>query len=364
MHSPFPVAFDVGPLAGARTGVATAVDGMRRSLEAGGRVVTLPYQVSWRARHRQGVRTLPVPAAFAHRWWARSSRPRVDRWWPDARVIHGTNYVVPPSRLPRVVSVYDTWFLRHPTQATPDVARAGRILRRSIAEGAVVHAPSRATADSVRELFPSARIAEILLGAPEIAAPPPTCALAARLTSPFVVAIGTVERRKNLPTLVRAFAGLAAAVDDVTLVIAGRPGDDQVTLDAALDALAPAVRDRVVIAGGVDEATKSWLLHHAAALAYPSLDEGFGFPLLEAMRAGTAIVAARRGSIPEVVGDAALMCDADDADALAEALTRALDGSTNAALVAAGSHRWPMFDWGECAEQLGSLYIRLVETGS
>ena len=369
MDVPFPVAFDVGPLSGPRTGVGVAVAGMREALEARQDVTLLPYQISFRARLTLGawhptlggVHTLPVPAAVAHRWWERASRPRVDRWWSAARVVHGTNYVVPPSRRARLVSVYDTWFLRHPEAASADVARSGRILRRSIAEGAAVHTSSQATADSLAELFPRVRVEVVHLGAVELDDPPPTCALAARLPRPFVVALGTVEQRKNLPRLVTA-AGRTA--DQFDLVIAGRPGDDQPAVDAAVDALPPTQRGRIIVAGAVDAPTKAWLLHHAAALAYPSLDEGFGFPLLEAMRAGLPIVASTAGSIPEVAGDAAVLCSPTDIDALAEALSTVLDGDRRAALIAAGDRRWREFDWAHCAAGLVALYHRLVESPS
>ena len=155
-------------------------------------------------------------------------RPRIDRWTRGADVVHGTNYVVPPTSLPSVVSVYDCWFLRHPELATPVVRRAGRRLRRAVEHGAWVHASSDATAAEVRTLLGTDRVVTVHLGTPagpaaggRAAAPSHRRRLGGR---PFVLAIGTEERRKDLVRLVAAFAG---RLDDgaVRLVLAGAPGD-------------------------------------------------------------------------------------------------------------------------------------------
>ena len=100
-------------------------------------------------------------------------------------------------------------------------------------------------------------------------------------------------------------------------MIAGAAGNDVAAVDRAIARLPPRVAERVVRTGVVDDATKRWLLTHARALAYPSLDEGFGFPILEAQQAGTPVVASTAGSIPQIAGAAALLSPARDAEALA-----------------------------------------------
>ena len=89
---------------------------------------------------------------------ARSTGRDLDRWLGDAEVVHGTNYVVPPTRRPAVVSVYDCWFLTHPAQAAPAVRRAGEVLRRRVRAGATVHASSHATATLVRDVLGAERV--------------------------------------------------------------------------------------------------------------------------------------------------------------------------------------------------------------
>jgi glycosyltransferase involved in cell wall biosynthesis len=361
---PVRLALDVGPLYGHRTGVGAAVAGLAAALANDPGVEVHPYLLSFRTRPEPPARRLPLPAALAHRLWARWDRPRVDRWLAPAQIVHGTNYVVPPSRLPRLVSVYDCWFLANPGEASPAVRRAGAVLRRATANGAWIHASSAATADRVRELLGTEQVVVVHLGPLPVPTETelPASAAWARLLDrrPFVLSLGTIERRKNLPALVRAFGQAAAHLDGAALVLAGAPGDDAAALDDARATLSPGLRDDVVVPGPVDAATKSWLLHHAAVVAYPSLDEGFGFPILEAQGADKPVVATRAGSIPEVAGDGAELVPLGDPDALAAALVRVLgDDDRRQALVAAGRANLARFSWTATAADLIRLYNRL-----
>jgi glycosyltransferase involved in cell wall biosynthesis len=212
----------------------------------------------------------------------------------------------------------------------------------------------------VRTLWPTADVRTIALGAlplPDAPAAAPIPELAGR---GFVLAVGTLERRKNLPRLVAAFGQIASMHPELRLVLAGGDGDDRPAIDAAVDALGPTVGARVMCTGWIDDPVRSWLLHHACVLAYPSLDEGFGFPLLDAMGVGVPIVASRAGSIPEVAADAALLVPADDVTALAAALDRAIvDDTERARLVAAGRVRRAQLTWSATADAFVPLYHEL-----
>lgn len=359
---PVDVAFDVGPLSGRRTGIGAAVDELRRHLDARDDVELIPYVTSFRATGSTGLRRLPLPALLAHRCWERADRPRLDGRLRPARLIHGTNYVVPPSRLPRLVSVYDCWFLRHPEAAHPDVVRAGRILVRSLERGAVAHASSRATADALRDTCPGAEVHVVHLGAIGLAVPAASCPVPELEGRPFIVATGTIERRKNLPRLVEAFARASVDIADLRLVIAGGDGDDRPAVEQAIDRLPRDLADRVLLTGYIADDARSWLLRHASVLAYPSLDEGFGFPLLDAMQVDLPIVASRAGSIPEVAGDAAELCDPNDVDAIGASLVRAIvDEARRAQLIAAGRTQVAHFSWSRTADGMAALYRHLAE---
>lgn len=358
---PVRVAIDVSPLYGHRTGVGVATAGLVEALQGRDDVVLDSYVVSFRSEPAPGHRRLPVPGIVASHLWARSSWPRVDRWANGAQLIHGTNYVVPPTRLPSIVSVYDCWFLRHPELAVPVVRRAGERLRRAVAAGAYVHASSDDTAAHVRRLFGTERVVTIPLGLPP--APPaladlPAPAIARTLGGdPFVLAIGTEERRKALPLLVDAFASIAGDHPALRLVLAGAEGDDSQAVSAAIERAGDVGRDRVLRIGAVDDDTKHWLLRRASVLAYPSLDEGFGFPILEAQLASTPVVATDVGAVAEIGGEGVLLVPGHDATSFGAALSRAItESGLRLSLIEAGNRNVKRFDWADTADRLVALY--------
>lgn len=360
------VAIDAGPLYGHRTGVGEAVDGMLAALSVRDDLELTPYLVSGRSTPLPGHRRLPVPGIVASHLWSRADRPFADRWMGDADLVHGTNYVAPPTRLPTVVSVYDCWFLAQPDLASPLVGRAGQNLRRAADRGAWIHTSSEATARTARELLDTDRVVTVYLGAPD--APPPidpsvTGDVADEIDDrTFVVAIGTEERRKDLRLLIGAFAHLSDDDARLQLVIAGAPGDETAAVTAAIAALPAEVGARVHRLGKVDESTKQWLLQHASVLAYPSLDEGFGFPILEAQRVGTPVVASAVGSIPEIGGEGVATVSGRDPIAFAEMLGTVLRSETTAQhLIDAGHRNVGRFSWDSTAGALTDLYRRAME---
>jgi glycosyltransferase involved in cell wall biosynthesis len=369
------VAIDVTPLLGARSGIGAAVaeivDALR-ALEAGPDLV--PYTLSVRARlHRDAVppntRFVPIPARILLRSWVRADRPSIDRWLRPAHVVHATNYLAPPSRLPTLVSVYDCSFVRYPELCTPEVRAFEPAIRRAVARGATLHTGSEFVADEIEEIFgrglrAAGRLVVIPLGIPSLgdAAQMPPAVAAALGGAPFIVAIGTLEPRKNFAHLVGAFGELAARHADVRLVIAGHDGPARPEIEAAIARLPPGARERVVLAGGVSDAGRRALLEQATLLAYPSIYEGFGFPVLEAMTAGVPVVAARAGAIPEVAGDAALLFEPTNEQNLADEIDRVMtDATLRSELVARGRDRVHAFSWDHTARALASCYRRVAE---
>jgi glycosyltransferase involved in cell wall biosynthesis len=171
----------------------------------------------------------------------------------------------------------------------------------------------------------------------------------------YVLAVGTIEPRKDYPLLVRSFDEVAAAHPDVALVVVGSDGWGAAAFGDAV--AAAAARDRIVRPGYLDDAGLAAALRGADALAYPSRYEGFGFPPLQAMAAGVPVVATAAGAVPEVVGDGAWLVPAGDGDALAARLVEALSGGDAVdALVARGRARASHFSWERCADGLAGLY--------
>jgi glycosyltransferase involved in cell wall biosynthesis len=371
-----PVAIDVTPLLGVRTGIGNAVAELIASfasLEAEPTLV--PYALSLRAREHRGelptdTRFPPIPARALLASWGRSDAPKLDFWLRPARVLHATNYLAPPSRLPVIVTINDCSFARYPELCTPEVRALLPVVRRSIRRGATVHVPSEFVAAEVDDLFGpglagTGRLVVIPWGVPSVRTGRETPAELRAIvdSSPYVLAIGSLEPRKNLPYLVAAFGAVADSHPDLRLVLAGPDGPARPAVDAAIAELSESARPRVVITGGVSDAGRVALLEHAHVLAYPSLYEGFGFPVLEAMSIGVPVVAARAGSIPEVAGDAATLVGATDVRALAEALAALVDDDAKRAdQVALGHDQARRFSWLESAHGLAALYRRLANS--
>ena len=309
-------------------------------------------------------RQRPMPARPLHALWGRGDVPPVEWFIGAADVVHGTNFVVPPTaHAAAVVSVHDLTPLHHPELCNAATLAYPGLIRRALGRGAWVHADSAFVADEVVEAFGAdpARVRVVAPGIPDL--PPVTgaeidgtlCRLLPAGCGRYCLAVGTAEPRKDLPGLVRAFDEVAHRHRDVALVLAGPPGWGEDALVAAV-AASPA-RDRIIRTGWVEALDLAALLAGATVLAYPSLYEGFGFPPLQAMRAGVPVVASRAGSLPEVLGDGALMVDAGDHGALVGALDACLaDEALRARLVAAGAARSARFSWERCGAGLEELY--------
>lgn len=304
-----------------------------------------------------------MPARPVRMAWLRLGGPPVEWFLGSADVVHGTNFVVPPTAAAaRVVTVHDLTPVKYPELCDPTSLVFRDFVQRAVQRGAWVHTHSQFVADEVVDVFNAdpARVRAIWSGLPDLGAGAPPGSSNGWCTLPdgvrrYVLAIGTVEPRKDFPGLVRAFDRVAAQRPDLALVIIGSEGWGSSALDEAL--LSIRHRDRVVRLGYVPDAELAAWLRAAAVLAYPSRYEGFGYPPLLAMSLGVPVVSTVAGSIPEVVGDAAALVPPDDVDALAGALAAVLDDDTVAARFrAAGRERVRLFTWERCANQMADLY--------
>jgi len=178
------------------------------------------------------------------------------------------------------------------------------------------------------------------------------------LPTTFFLCLGTFEPRKNLVRCVEAFSLWADKLRS-DLVLAGRWGWKAASLREAINR--STVRERIHLPGFVEDADLPALLNAATALVYPSLWEGFGLPVVEAMACGTPVITSNRSSLPEVAGEAAILVDPEDTESLGDALMR-VDGDPNfqQELTEKGIQRASCFSWEKTAALTAAAYRELV----
>ena len=286
-----------------------------------------------------------------------SASPPVE-WLVRCDVFHATNFVAPPSRrVPVVVTVHDVGFLHHPEAVAPAVRRMARVLPEVLGRAAAIIAVSAFTRQELVDWLPGVADRVTVVHNGSHGRTPPDGPAPVSQGRPYVLMLGTLEPRKNLPLALDGLRILRARGVDLRLVLAGG--------GSPLLDVAGLLRDRglgeaeVTLTGYVDDTRISTLLAGARAVVFPSLYEGFGMPLIEGMEAGVPVVAVRAGATPETVGDAALLVEPGDAEGFADAMERAaFDEQARGALIAAGRLQARQFSWERSAAATLEIYRR------
>ena len=364
------VCLDIQPAIAQRAGVGRYVKGLAERLGrfAGGDELSLFYFDFQRrgvgfetpgARHR-AVRWLP--GRIAQQAWKRFGAPPYDWFAGRADLYHFPNFIRPPlSRGRSVVTIHDLSFVRFPEAAEPRnlaylTARIGETVRRADA----IIADCATIAEEIVERFGVSRdrVFAVPLGLEETmtrAGEAEIAELRRRfgLERPYLLMVGTIEPRKNIPFMVEVFERLTDFDGD--LVLAGGLGW---RTEAILARLARSPRaERIRRLDYVAERDLPALYSGAAAYVFPSRYEGFGFTPLEAMACGTPVVASPHGSLREVLGGGADLVEDFNADAWAARVRQALDDTARrAALVAAGYARAAAFRWDDTARETWEVY--------
>lgn len=312
------------------------------------RVPTADFPLSGHAE----VRIIPSPRLWTQlRLAAELLRRRPDVLFVPAHVIP---FICP---VPAVATIHDVGYLWHRSAYSPTawiLLHLGTLQNARAARRIVVD--SQATARDLITHFgvDRSRIHVAYLGAPPVreVSPDPSIAALYGLPSRYLLFVGTLQPRKNLGRLLEAFACLPPSTrSSISLVLAGRPGVGAARLRARAQALG--IAERVIWLSYVAEEHKPSLYAGAQALVFPSLYEGFGLPVLEAMAWGTPVIASTSSSLPEVVGEAGLLVDPYDVDALAGSMAHVLeDAALRERLIAAGRARAAQFTWERCAAEV------------
>jgi len=282
-----------------------------------------------------------------------------------ADLFHNISYTLPFAvRGPSVVTIHDISYTRHPEWFP---AKAGAFLRcgtrRAARRADLIVTDSQFSAGEIAEVYgvDPARIEVVPLATDAIFAPRRDLAEVRRrydLPHRYVLYVGGIHARRRVDLLLRACAQVLPA-RDVHLVVAGPSSGDGFDTRTVAERLGLAERIRLL--GFVPEEDLPGLYGAAAAFAWPAVYEGFGLPPLEALACGTPTVVADAGSLPEVVGDAALLAAPDDVRSLADALARLLDdGDLAQRLAAAGPEQAARYSWAETARRMLAVYRRCL----
>jgi glycosyltransferase involved in cell wall biosynthesis len=368
------ILLDYRPALRERTGVGEFVHQLARALARTGPDQVSILSASWKDRPARDLPaelgdvrivdwTLPVRGLT---WtWNRLGWPPVEWLAGPSDVVHSqTPLVIPATHAARVVTIHDLDFLLHPERADAEMRRDFPALVRQHVHRAdhVVVSSHYALGEVTSRLALSHdKVTVCSPGAPAWAA---EIARARRGTlgtsGTLILFVGTLEPRKNIGGLLDAYVRLRERRPDAPpLVLAGRARN---AAERELERLkAPPLVGHVTALGYVSDDEKRRLYREACMLVLPSLEEGFGLPVLEAMAAGVPVVVSDRGSLPEVAGDAASPVDPADTDALTLEMERLLEPSEAEAAAMRGLDRAALYSWDRCATSARAAYRTALE---
>lgn len=364
------IALDCTPLLGQRTGIGHYTAHLLDQLAIVATDDTLVATAfSFRGRDQLAqevpdgveVHARPVPARALRSAWSHTALPPVE--WLTGRVdiFHATNFVLPPSRRARgVLTIHDLAYLKYPQTVASASLAYQYLVPRGLRRARVVCTPSRAVATQLQDAYGLAdeSIALTPLGVDEAwhhaSAPTAQWRSTHRLGRDYILAVGTLEPRKNLAHLVSAYRQLIDEHADVPpLVLAGGTGWGN-----ALD-LSGIPDSKIVMPGHLAIDDLRTLVAGASLLVFPSLDEGFGLPPLEALACGVPVVASDLPVTREVLGSQATFVPVNDVDALAHAITQTMqspDGSVAERRAYAAT-----FTWRACAAATYAAYQKALD---
>lgn len=313
-------------------------------------------------------KTTQLSRRWLERLWYRLRAPLpIERWTGPLTLFHAPDFVLPPvNRNTRtLVTIHDLSFVRHPESVMPGMSRyLNKWVPHSVQQADHVIAVSEATRHDLIELYntPPEKVSVLYHGVtPEftpITDPAQLATVRQKYSlgeQPIILNVGTVQPRKNIQRLIQAFVGVDT---QATLVIAGGKGwqSDDIYAEVKRQGLT----NRVHFTGFVADDDLPALYSAATLLAYPSLYEGFGLPVLESMACGTPVVASNQSSLLEVVGDAGLQVNPTDTAAITAAMQQLLDNADlRQKLSVAGKKQAAKFTWSSMAADLIEIYKEL-----
>lgn len=291
----------------------------------------------------------PLPPKLATKYFNDWDLP-IDRLLGPVDLLHTSDWTEPRSLCPKVTTVHDLVFYHYPETVDPLIlATQQKRIQRVLLDGTHIIADSKSTKNDLISIhqLPADKITVVYPGINKIYKPAKSKEIARvkkkyNLPTQYLLTLGTQEPRKNLTRLVEATSSLS-----LPLVVAGRHGWGKEVEPSS----------NLVSTGYVEEEDLPALYSGASVFAYPSLYEGFGFPVGEAMACGTPVVTSRVSSLPEVAGQAAILVDPLEPDDISRGIKKALANSPK--LINQGLRQAAKFSWEQTARQILTIYEKI-----
>lgn len=298
-----------------------------------------------------------MPRQLLYRSWKAFDRPRVENLIKNVDLVHASGGAIPPTNLPIVSTVYDLSWRQNPSWFPSRGRRfAEEWLVKSLKADLVICPSETTRLDLIEAGFDSQKIRVVQLGVRHQKVESESVQILRKtygLQKGFVLWVGTIEPRKNLPVLVEA----VSKIPKLDLVIVGPNG-----WNIEIESIVRPIRERVRLIGQVDEKTKHEWLEAADVFCFPSLLEGFGLPVIEAMSHGTPVVTSATTATAEVAGESGLLIDPQNSEEIAEAIIKILENKDLAqSLSKKGKERSKKFSWEKTAEQTVHVYKEVVD---
>ena len=352
----------IGPRSGVGHTTASIVEALV-GIDEGIEVVLLPISLRRGGWVRDAVPDHPrirvarnrLPAKVANFIWSRAEWPPAELFCGAIDVFWGPNFILPPLvKAAGVITIHDLAFIKVPETCSEAVLAYKDSVPKMAGRANRIIVPSNFIAQELGEWLPEER-ERIRVVHPGIRrafrehggglTPPRRDELG--IKDPYAAFLGTLELRKNVDGLLRSFEQVLTVRPEAQLVLIGKPGPGWDTISARHESLINS--DAVRVVGHLPDAEAAALVRGAKVFVYPSRYEGFGIPPLEAMAAGTPVVAAKAASLPEALGDHARWIDPDDIDGMAAAISDHFDGSPDPAAIES-ARSWSVdFSWGASA---------------
>lgn len=363
---PLKIGVEATSLIGPRSGVGYTTSSIVEALvtlDEGVEITLFPISLRRGGRVRHALPSHPrirvvrarMPGRVAAGVWSRVEWPPAELFCGSLDVFWGPNFVLPPLvKAAGVVTVHDLAFVKVPETCSEAVLRYNQTVPAMVERANRIITPSRFIADELAEWLPdeAARIRVVHPGVRrafrERGGPltAPRCD-ALGIRSPYAVFVGNVELRKNVDVLFRAFEQVRSLHPNAQLVVVGAPGVGWDAISTRHGKLLDT--DAVRVVGYLPDPEVAAIVRGASVFVYPSRYEGFGIPPLEAMAAGTPVIAAKTSALPEALGEHARWVHPDDVDGIASAIGDHLDGDGDPSTIGAARRHASQFTWARSA---------------